>query len=146
MPDTMVEPPAKRARRTDSSAMWDMNDNSTRSDGESKESSGTLRKPAPGSEEVSRNGSSRGERRVRSRSRSRDRGERRRDRSRSRDRRPRDYPRDTRRDSDRDGRGVKGRERSLSRERYSSRRGMYIYTYTVLLFDMFHGHRELTHL
>ncbi|KAK2829851.1 hypothetical protein FQN49_007193 [Arthroderma sp. PD_2] len=115
----MTEPPAKRARRTDSSAMWDLNGNITRSDSESKESGTISRKGISGKDGVIRNGPSRGERRARSRSQ--DRGDRKRDRSRSRDRRTRDYPRDTRRDTDREGRGGKDRDRSLSRDRHSSR-------------------------
>ncbi|PYH94249.1 DUF1777-domain-containing protein [Aspergillus ellipticus CBS 707.79] len=108
----MTEPPAKRARRVDSSTMWDQDDRRTRS-------------PEPGSEYTRREQFAKDDRRRdvprddrRYRSRSRDQRDRRRDRSWSRERRDRD-----RRDRDRDGRGTRDRERSTSRERHNDRRG-----------------------
>ncbi|KAK2764958.1 hypothetical protein FQN54_008657 [Arachnomyces sp. PD_36] len=119
-----TEPPAKRTKRTDSSAMWDMNEKPPRPAGrESKEADRSQRRDLPTREESKQTTSTRDDRRHRSRSRE-DTG-RRRDRSRSRDRardggRDRDSRRD--RDRDRDGRGGRGRDRSLSRERHRSRR------------------------
>lgn len=126
----MAEPPTKRARRTDSSAMWDTNDKRSR----------LSHTPEADQARHSRHGSSRPEdsrtstkddRRYRSRSR--DRYARERDRSWSRDsyertrERDRDRDRDGgKRDSYKDGRGVRDRDRSTSRDRYSNRRGMYI--------------------
>ncbi|KAJ5475820.1 hypothetical protein N7475_001549 [Penicillium sp. IBT 31633x] len=103
----MGEPPAKRARRVDSSTMWDSKD--TRSRAPEQESDRDRRRsPAP-----------RDERRdARYRSRSRERIDGRRERSWSRDRRDRD-----RRDGDKDGRGAGDRKRSTSRERIQDRRG-----------------------
>ena len=107
----MAEPPAKRARRVDSSTMWDLNDRATQSP-----EPNLRREPYP--REDGRHDGPRDDRRYRSRSR--DQKDRRRDRSRSRDRRDRDRDR---RDRDRDGRGPRDRERSISRERYYDRRG-----------------------
>ncbi|KZF21382.1 DUF1777-domain-containing protein [Xylona heveae TC161] len=99
----MAEPPSKRSRRTDSTAMWDRNDSGPKRD-----------------RDLSSRDRDRDERdNVRDRryrSRSRDRYERRRERSASRERyggRGRDAP------SNRD---VRTRDRSLSRERLRSRR------------------------
>ncbi|RAO65016.1 uncharacterized protein BHQ10_001028 [Talaromyces amestolkiae] len=121
----MAEPPTKRARRTDSSAMWDTNDKRPR----------LSHTPEADAEQThhSRHGSSRPEdprtstkddRRYRSRSR--DRYPRKRDRSWSRDSyertRERDRNRDGgKRDSYKDGRGVRDRDRSTSRDRYNRR-------------------------
>ncbi|PYH48178.1 SNUT3/LISCH7 family protein [Aspergillus saccharolyticus JOP 1030-1] len=107
----MAEPSTKRARRPDSSTMWDQ-DRRTRSPEPELDYTRSPRREH-GKEHVRRDGP-RDDRRYRSRSR--DRRDRRRDRSRSGDRRDRD-----RRDRDRDGRGT--RERSVSRERYHDRRG-----------------------
>ncbi|RAH41139.1 SNUT3/LISCH7 family protein [Aspergillus aculeatinus CBS 121060] len=108
----MAEPPAKRARRPDSSTMWDQDDRRTRSPEPELDYTRSPRREH-GKEQGRRDGP-RDDRRYRSRSR--DRRDRRRDRSRSGDRRDRD-----RRDRDRDGRGT--RERSISRERYHGKRG-----------------------
>ncbi|OAX80526.1 hypothetical protein ACJ72_05139 [Emergomyces africanus] len=122
----MAEPPAKRARRTDSSAMWEMNDaNLPQSDrGGSKEIDGGASKREPSDkDDLKRGNMLRDERRQRSRSRDKD--DWRRDRSRSRDRRDRSWSgerRDRDRVRDRDGRRERGR--SGSRERYN-RRGDY---------------------
>ncbi|KAJ5545495.1 hypothetical protein N7535_006119 [Penicillium sp. DV-2018c] len=103
----MAEPPAKRARRVDSSTMWDSNDKRPRAP-EQEADRGRIRSPAL--REDKRDG--------RFRSRSRERNDGRRERSWSRDRRDRD-----RRDGDRDGRGAQDRKRSISREHYQDRRG-----------------------
>ncbi|KAL1970284.1 hypothetical protein VTN77DRAFT_5444 [Rasamsonia byssochlamydoides] len=119
----MEEPPAKRARRMDSSTMWDMNDKRPRSS----------RSPEPDSdsdrpsrrESTNPDGYRKGYDR-RYRSRSRDRNDRRRERSRSWDRYDWDRDRDrdgSKRDRERDGRGARERERSTSRDRYHGRRG-----------------------
>ncbi|OQE21792.1 hypothetical protein PENSTE_c011G07002 [Penicillium steckii] len=101
----MTEPPAKRARRVDSSAMWDMSDSRDRSP--DAPSDQERRRPP----RDDRRDGPREDRRYRSRSRGED---RRRDRSWSRDRRDR---------RDRDGHGARDRKRSTSRERGSDRRG-----------------------
>ncbi|OJJ97268.1 hypothetical protein ASPACDRAFT_124145 [Aspergillus aculeatus ATCC 16872] len=108
----MAESSAKRARRPDSSTMWDQDDRRTRSPEPELDYTRSPRREH-GKEQGRRDGP-RDDRRYRSRSR--DRRDRRRDRSRSGDRRDRD-----RRDRDRDGRGT--RERSISRDRYHDRRG-----------------------
>ncbi|KAF7114008.1 hypothetical protein CNMCM5793_006191 [Aspergillus hiratsukae] len=116
----MAEPPAKRARRLDSSTMWDLGDRNTRSPEPDSDITRSPRRDAYQKDDRRRDGP-RDDRRHRSRSR--DRAERRRERSRSRDRRDRDRDRDRdRRDPGRDGRGV--RERSASRERPYDKRGM----------------------
>ncbi|KAK2747091.1 hypothetical protein FQN57_002346 [Myotisia sp. PD_48] len=116
----MTEPPAKRAKRTDSSAMWELNDKQPRSgDDEPNETENMTTRKIPGREDAARIGSSRGDRRARSRSRDRD--YKRRERSRSRDRRTRDPPRESRRDIDRDGRNTRGRDRSLNHSSRTSR-------------------------
>ncbi|EAS27590.2 U4/U6.U5 tri-snRNP-associated protein 3 [Coccidioides immitis RS] len=110
----MAEPPAKRARRMDSSTMWDMNDRHSKQttyaadevDGSGRRDRDETKRPTT---------SSRAEGRRRSRSRERD--DKRRDRSRSRDRWARDGYRDGRRDGDRDMRSVRDRDRSRSRDR-----------------------------
>ncbi|KAL2855423.1 hypothetical protein BJY01DRAFT_1908 [Aspergillus pseudoustus] len=117
----MTEPPAKRARRVDSSAMWDMEERRTRS----PEADLGLGKTSRRDNQIDdgRRDGYRDERRYRSRSR--DRREKRRERSRSRDYRDRDRDRDRdRRDRDRDERDTRNRDRSASRERYSDRRGI----------------------
>ncbi|KAH8695110.1 hypothetical protein BGW36DRAFT_299313 [Talaromyces proteolyticus] len=120
----MAEPPAKRARRTDSSAMWDRNDQRPR---ESRSPEGrsdydTNSRHGSSRPEDSRKGS-RDDRRYRSRSR--DRTARRRDGSRSRDRyeRTRRGDRDVGRRDLKDSRGFRDRERSVSADRYQGRRG-----------------------
>lgn len=120
----MAEPPVKRARRTDSSTMWDMNDKRRHSSEPDSDYERPSRREPPARDDGPRNGV-RDDRRYRSRSR--ERAERRRERSRSRDRRDRDRDRDGRRDrdKDRDRRGARDRERSTSRDRYYDRRGMY---------------------
>ncbi|KAJ6134128.1 hypothetical protein N7523_000450 [Penicillium sp. IBT 18751x] len=104
----MAEPPAKRARRVDSTAMWDMNDSNHRS--AEPESDFDRRRPPPRDD---RRDAPRDDRRYRSRSR--DRKDTNRERSWSRDRR--DQGRD------RDGRGPRDRKRSTSRDRGNDRRG-----------------------
>ncbi|PGH17264.1 hypothetical protein AJ80_04906 [Polytolypa hystricis UAMH7299] len=117
----MAEPPAKRARRTDSSAMWDMNERSSRPGSRGGEHvDGPLKRDIPGKEDFKRSNPPREDRRPRSRSRDRD--DRRRDRSRSRDRKSRRSSRDGRRGG---GRGERERERSMSRDRGHSRRDFY---------------------
>ncbi|KAJ5263467.1 hypothetical protein N7478_011072 [Penicillium angulare] len=108
----MAEPPAKRARRVDSSAMWEKNDSYSRQ-GEPGSEVDHRRSPAPKDD---RRDGPREDRRYRSRSR--DRKNTRRERSWSRDRRDRD-----RRDRDRDVRPPQGRKRSTSRDRGFERRG-----------------------
>ncbi|KAL1960025.1 hypothetical protein VTO42DRAFT_197 [Malbranchea cinnamomea] len=119
----MAEPPAKRARRTDSSTMWDLSESNSRvEDRAPNEVDGTLRREGTPREDTRRNDSRdnwRDDRRRRSRSR--ERIDRRRGRSKSRDRRGRDV-KESRRDSDWDGRGVRDRERSASRDKRYSRR------------------------
>jgi U4/U6.U5 tri-snRNP-associated protein 3 len=127
----MAEPPTKRARRTDSSAMWDTNDKRSRLSHTPETEADQARPSRYGSSrpENSRT-STKDDRRYRSRSR--DRYARKRDRSWSRDsyertrERDRDRDRDGgKRDSYKDGGGVRDRDRSTSRDRYNSRRGMY---------------------
>ena len=112
----MAEPPAKRAKRTDSSAMWERN-SSRPSDPDHRYSAskGTTN----GRERRDEKDRYQGREDVKRRSRSRDRGEKRRDRSRSRDRDGGRY-RKGERNRERDRRD---RERSTSRERHRSRRG-----------------------
>ncbi|KAL2828207.1 hypothetical protein BDW59DRAFT_51517 [Aspergillus cavernicola] len=114
----MAEPPAKRARRIDSSAMWDLNDQRTRSPGVDSDMDKNSRRE-PRVDDGRRDGP-REDRRYRSRSR--DRREKRKERSRSRDRRDRDRDRD-RRDRDREVREARTRDRSGSRDRNTDGRG-----------------------
>ncbi|KAL4753568.1 hypothetical protein BDW72DRAFT_201483 [Aspergillus terricola var. indicus] len=116
----MAEPPAKRARRIDSSAMWDMDDRGSRSPGvDSNYDMNSRRDPSDDGREGPRE-----DRKYRSRSG--DRRDKRRERSRSRDRRDRDRDRDRdRRERDKDGRDARVRDRSGSRDRYTDRRGTY---------------------
>ena len=115
---SMAEPPAKRIKRTDSSAMWDRNSRSSRpadSDQKARSSKDTI------STRDKRDDRERyhGREDRRHRSRSRDRNDRRRDPSRSRDRdggRHRDGERGAKQDR-------RERDRSISRERHRSRRG-----------------------
>ncbi|KAJ5330820.1 hypothetical protein N7476_000603 [Penicillium atrosanguineum] len=104
----MAEPPAKRARRVDSSAMWDTNDSNPRS--AEPESDLDRRRPTPRDD---RRDTPRDDRRYRSRSR--DRKDTKRERSWSRDRRDNGRARD--------GRGPRDRKRSTSRDRGNERRG-----------------------
>lgn len=118
----MTEPPTKRARRTDSSVMWDNNDKRSRFSHTPEAESDHGRQSRHGSsrpEDTRR--STRDDRRYRSRSR--DRFARKRDRSLSREthERPREG---VKRDSYKDGRGMRERDRSSSRDRYHNRRGM----------------------
>ncbi|BDD61767.1 hypothetical protein MPDQ_001685 [Monascus purpureus] len=109
-PSRIAEPPAKRARRTDSSSMWEMHDKRTHSPGSESDPDRNARRTPytkDGARELD-------DRRYRSRSRSLDRRERRRERSRSRDRRDRDRYRDKK---------ERDRERSVSRDRHY-RRGL----------------------
>ncbi|KAF4267421.1 hypothetical protein CNMCM8057_008823 [Aspergillus fumigatus] len=118
----MAEPPAKRAKRVDSSTMWDLDERKTRSPEPDSDIGRSPRRDAPQKDDRRREGP-RDDRRYRSRSR--DRAERRRERSRSRDRRDRDRDRDRdRTDRDRDGRGARDRDTSATRERHYDRRGM----------------------
>ncbi|KAL4884055.1 hypothetical protein BJY04DRAFT_21160 [Aspergillus karnatakaensis] len=114
----MAEPLSKRARRVDSSAMWEMDDRRTRSPDVHSDYDRNPRRDPPSDD--GRRGGPREDRRYRSRSR--DRREKRKERSRSRDRRDRDRDRD-RWDRDRDGRDTNVRDRSASRDRYTGRRG-----------------------
>ena len=148
----MVEPPAKRVKRTDSSAMWERN--SSRSNEVENKSRPTDASAREKRDEKDRH-YTRDERhhRSRSRDRSRDRPEKRRERSRSRDiererdrEKVRDRDRNRERDRDRDAarkksrsrerdggrhkngdrgddRDKRDRKRSRSRERHRSRRG-----------------------
>ena len=122
---TMAEPPAKRAKRTDSSAMWDRNERPSRppADREMKDSA-TGRDRRGDRDRDRERGYGRDDRRHRSRSR--DRVEKRRERSRSREHdggryRNGDKGRESR--EARDGRDRRDRERSTSRERHRPRRG-----------------------
>jgi hypothetical protein len=120
----MTEPPAKRARRMDSSTMWDVSDKRPRaphSPGPESDRDGRSRQGSSKPDGPRKNG--RDDRRYRSRSR--DRNERRRDRTGSRDRYDRDRDRDGGR-RDRDTRGGRDRDRSTSKDRLQSRRGSYI--------------------
>lgn len=114
----MTEPPTKRARRVDSSTMWELNDRRTHSPTPTSEYDRSPRREWHGKEDGGRRDGTRNDRRYRSRSR--DRRDLRRERSRSRDRRDRDRDR---RDRNRDGRSVRDRERSSSRDRQYDRRG-----------------------
>ncbi|KAF2233107.1 DUF1777-domain-containing protein [Viridothelium virens] len=107
----MTEPPAKRARRTDSMAMWEQNENSPQPDAARQPLS---RKDGPKPDNHDR----------RNRSRSRERREARRERSDDKPREPKhSSDRKPRRDRDRDrDRDRKPRERSRSREKQRSRR------------------------
>ena len=125
----MEEPPAKRARRTDSTAMWERNDTSATSS------------PIPYDDdrELRNKSSERSDKRLegdyRRRSRSRERNRRKRDRSRSpvradrnRDRdkdRDRDRVRDTGRARDREKYGRRDHDRSRSRERHRGSKGLH---------------------
>ena len=124
----MAEPPAKRAKRTDSSTMWERNSpRPTDSSHEARLTNSTTTGVREKRDDKARH-HGRDERRHRSRSK-----ERRRDRSRSRDRtekprRERSYSRErgARRykDVERDGvRDRRDRQRSRSREKHRSRRG-----------------------
>ncbi len=119
---SMAEPATKRARRTDSAAMWDSsNRDSKGSERESKEykSRGAERDRGGRYDDSSR---TYGRDDRRRRSRSRDAAARRRERSRSRDR-DEARSRGGRDRNGRDARDRKDRERSVSRERHRSRRG-----------------------
>ena len=113
---SMAEPPAKRAKRTDSSAMWERKSSrATESDHRysvAKETSG-------GRDRREDRDRYHGREEGRRRSRSRDRVEKRRDKSRSRERDNGRY-RNGERGSDRDRRD---QERTTSRERHRSWRG-----------------------
>ncbi|OJJ04724.1 hypothetical protein ASPVEDRAFT_86107 [Aspergillus versicolor CBS 583.65] len=112
----MAEPPTKRPRRIDSSAMWDMEDRGARSPGVDSDFDRNSRRDPPSDD--GRRGGPREDKRYRSRSR--DRRDKRRERSRSWDRRDRDRDR---RDRASDGREPRVRDRSVSRDRYTDRRG-----------------------
>lgn len=112
----MTEPPTKRARRVDSSTMWELNDRRTHSPTPTSEYDRSPRRESYAKDDGGRRDGPRDNRRYRSRSR--DQRDRRRERSRSRDRRDRD-----RRDRDRDGRGAKDKDRNTSRDRHYERRG-----------------------
>ncbi|KAL4872077.1 hypothetical protein BDV12DRAFT_6026 [Aspergillus spectabilis] len=112
----MAEPPAKRARRIDSSAMWDMDKRMTRSPEVDSNFDRYSRRDPP-SDDGRRDGPRENRRHG---SRSRDRRETHKERSRSRDRRDRDRDR---RNRDRDGREKRVRDRSASRDKYTDRRG-----------------------
>jgi U4/U6.U5 tri-snRNP-associated protein 3 len=127
--DNMEEPPAKRARRTDSSAMWERNDTSATSSPRPHDDDRDLRHKGSERDDKRRDGD------HRRRSTSRDRNDRKRDRSRSpvrsdrdRDRdknRDRDRVRDTGRDRDREGRSRRDHDRSRSRDRHRGSKGVH---------------------
>jgi hypothetical protein len=126
----MEEPPAKRARRTDSSAMWERNDTSATSSPRPHDDDRDLRHKGSERDDKRRDGD------HRRRSTSRDRNDRKRDRSRSpvrsdrdrdRDRdknRDRDRVRDIGRDRDREGRSRRDHDRSRSRDRHRGSKGV----------------------
>ncbi|MCJ1312018.1 hypothetical protein MMC25_005692 [Agyrium rufum] len=120
----MTEPPSKRARRTDSSAMWDENDSGRRSPEQFNEPFRPNRNRDRGDRATQPT-------EPRRRSRSRDKDYRRRDRSYSRekddrkrpdDRKGRDRDQDRERERDVNGR-VRDRDvRSISRDRHRNRK------------------------
>ena len=123
----MEGPPAKRAKRTDSTAMWETNDTSATSSP----------RPLDDDRELRHKRSDRGDKRRegdrRRRSRSRERHDRKRDRSRSpgrpgqdkgRDKaRDKDRAKDTGRDRDREGHTRRDHGRSRSRDRHRGSKG-----------------------
>ncbi len=109
----MAEPPSKRAKRTDSSTMWERNN--TKSRGDSQQGTGASERSRGGRDE-GRKRHDRDDRRNRSRSPNK--GDRRRERSRSRDRNAGRAS-----TGGRDGGDRKVRERSTSRDRHRSRKG-----------------------
>ncbi|CAL8584051.1 hypothetical protein XPA_009659 [Xanthoria parietina] len=131
----MAEPPAKRAKRTDSAAMWERTSKPTDTRDKPRDPPGDT-KPKEGrdrrDDKARKHGREERPRRSRSRSRERRRdrdGQRRKDRSRSEERRggrlangsyspPRERDGKRRRDGER-----RDRDRSLSRERHRARRG-----------------------
>ena len=115
---TTTEPPAKRAKRTDSSAMWEHNSSRT-ADRDYRYSA--VKEMSNGRDRRDDRDRYRGRDDGRRRSRSRDRPEKRRDRSRSRERDSVKY-RNGERGGERDRRDM---ERTASRERHRSRRGQY---------------------
>lgn len=120
---SMAEPPAKRARRTDSAAMWDGNHRDAKApEREPKDHKGRGSERDRGGRRDGTRTHGREDRRHRSRSGGG--GDRRRLRSRSRDRgetRSRGGERDNK--EGREGRERRDRERTASRERHRSRRG-----------------------
>ena len=126
--NNMEEPPAKRARRTDSSAMWERNDTSATSSPRPHDDDRDSRHKGSERDDKRRDGN------HRRRSTSRDRNNRKRDRSRSpvrsdrdRDRdknRDRDRVRDIGRDRDREGRSRRDPDRSRSRDRHRGSKGV----------------------
>lgn len=138
----MAEPPTKRAKRTDSAAMWDKNESTTAPKPQRPSDDSRDSKPKdtdrdrPSDVKRKRNDERRAD--PRRRSRSRDRYQSRRDRSRSRERpstgrdrdRDRGMIRDDRRnrdhERDRDRRGSRReRERSQSSDRHRSSKGWF---------------------
>ncbi len=122
----MAEPPTKRAKRTDSAAMWDKNESTTapKPQRPSEDSRGSKRNDTEqGSLSEARNRRHDDERRdeTRRRSRSRDRYRSRRERSRSRERPLQDRDRDRDRDRMRDDR--RNRDRERERDQRGSGRG-----------------------
>ena len=113
---SMTEPPAKRAKRTDSSAMWERN--SSRA-ADTDHRYGAAKEMSNGRDRRDHRDLNHRRDDGRRSSRSRDRKEKRRDRSRSRDRDDGRY-KNGERGGDRDRRN---RERTTSRERHRSRRG-----------------------
>jgi len=113
----MEEPPAKRAKRIDSAAMWDRRDTaSPRPHNQARD--GKNRSHGDDSRDGGQTSKRDDDRRRRSRSHDRPERRRERDRSRSRDRTYRD-----RGARDREVNGHSRRERSRSRDRYRSSRG-----------------------
>ena len=130
----MAEPPAKRAKRTDSAAMWERTSKSTDSRDKPRDTPAETKSKEGRDWKDDKRKHGREERARRSRSRSRERrrdrdGERRKDRSRSEERTggrpvngnhspPRERDGKRRRDGER-----RDRDRSVSRERHRSKRG-----------------------
>jgi U4/U6.U5 tri-snRNP-associated protein 3 len=141
----MAEPPAKRARRTDSAAMWEKNESTVAStpkrpseDSRNSHYKDPERESLNDSKDKRRNDERKDDRRRRSRSR--DRYQSRKGKSRSRERQPkgrdrdrdrdRDRMRDDRRDRDRvrdrdHGGNRRDSERSRSPDRYRSSKGRF---------------------
>ncbi|KAJ5180201.1 hypothetical protein N7492_003411 [Penicillium capsulatum] len=120
----MTEPPSKRPRRVDSSAMWEKDNPQSRSQ---ESDAGHGRRPRD-----DRRDNAREDRRYRSRSR--DRQDRRQDRSWSRDRRDRD-----RKGREVDGRGTRDRRGSVSRDRGYNRRGRFKQSNEASALHLAHG-------
>ncbi|KAL8933325.1 MAG: hypothetical protein Q9211_005840 [Gyalolechia sp. 1 TL-2023] len=143
----MAEPPAKRAKRTDSAAMWERNSKLTDTRDKPREpprESKTRAEQNKGKRDDRDRNHAHEDRNRKTRSRSRERvrdrdRDRRRDRSRSKDRDGKRYMNgDRSRSRDRDGRrrregDTRERDRSVSRDRHRSRRGESYNTFSQVL-------------